>query len=234
MHGGGPQVSRLQEKLGLTPTKVGGRRVTSPEDLVVVEQAICGEVNVKLCAALLGGGVEAFGCHGASGRMIQADKRPPTVVSGGGPDPVDFGEVGDVHGVDVTVVKALVGLGKVPVIATLGVDGTGRIFNINADTTVTQMAAALNARALLMVTAVGGIFKDLADPASRIARVTEAQARALIQSGVIVGGMIPKVEEALAVLYEGVAAICIVGPDVEGAFVSAARHTGEAGTVIVA
>jgi acetylglutamate kinase len=234
VHGGGPQVSRLQERLGLTPTKVGGRRVTSLEDLVVVEQAICGEVNVKLCAALLGGGVEAFGCHGASGRMIQAEKRPPKVVSGGGPDPVDFGEVGDVDGVDVAPVFALMNLGLVPVIATLGVDGTGRVFNINADTTVVQLAAAVQARALLMVTGVGGIFRDLDDKSSRIDRVTADEARALINDGVIVGGMIPKVEEALSVLGQGVDAICIVPPDGDGAFVDAARHGTEAGTVIVA
>jgi acetylglutamate kinase len=234
VHGGGPQVSRLQEKLGLVPTKVGGRRVTSKEDLVVVAQAICGEVNVRLCSALLGGGVEAFGCHGASGRMVQAEKRPPKVVSGGGPDPVDFGEVGDVAGVDIAPVLALIDLGKVPVIATLGVDGAGRVFNINADTTVVQLAAALGARALLMVTGVGGIFRDLDDKGSRIDRVTAAEARALIDDGVIVGGMIPKVEEALSVLGQGVDAICIVPPDGEGAFVDAAQHGTEAGTVIVA
>ena len=235
LHGGGPQVSRLQEKLGLKPTKVGGRRITSPDDLVVVEQAICGEVNVALTCALLEGGVNAFGLHGASGRLIRASKRPASVVPGGGPDPVDFGEVGDVESVDAGLIFGLFHLALVPVIATLGVTSTGgRAFNINADTTATRLAAALDADVLLLVTKVGGVYRDLADAASRFDHLTEQSARALIAEGVIEGGMIPKVEEALAVLAEGVSSIAIVGAQEPGAFARVALGQGGAGTRITA
>src|SRR5450631_3876362 len=93
LHGGGPQVNRLQEMHGLVPNKIGGRRITSKEDLLVVKQAICGEVNVELTQLLQDAGIDAFGCNGSSGKLIQAVKRPPRVVSGAGPDPIDFGEV---------------------------------------------------------------------------------------------------------------------------------------------
>jgi acetylglutamate kinase len=233
LHGGGPQVSRLQERLGITPNKVGGRRITSPEDLVVVEQAICGEVNVQLCAALLEGGVAAFGCHGASGRLIRARKRPPRVVSGAGEEPVDFGEVGDVDSIGTGVLHTLLAAGLVPVIATLGVTSAGgRVFNINADTTSVRLAQSLDAAALLLVTKVGGIFRDLDDPDSRIADVTADEARALISDGVISGGMIPKVEEALAVLGDGVDSIAVVGAAQAGAFARVIAGEGDHGTRI--
>lgn len=234
LHGGGLQVSRLQERLGMVPNKVGGRRITSPEDLLVVEQAICGEVNVQLTCALLEAGVNAFGCHGASGRIIRAHKRPPRQVTGAS-EPVDFGEVGDVESIGADLLRGLFDLDLVPVIATLGVTALGgRPFNINADTTSVQLARALCATALLMVTGVGGVFKDLDDPSSRIRQVTASEARALIEDGVIQGGMIPKIEEALSVLGDGVDSIAVVGAQDRGAFAAALSGSGEHGTRIVA
>ena len=143
LHGGGPQVNMLQKLHGLTPNKVGGRRITGMDDLRVVKQALCGEVNVDLVSALLAARVPAFGCHGASGRLIEAEKRPPMVVSGAGDEPFDFGEVGDVTRINVKLIQGLLELKQVPVIASLGVGDDGRIFNINADTTVAALASAL-------------------------------------------------------------------------------------------
>lgn len=233
LHGGGPQVSALQERLGLVPVKVGGRRVTSREDLIVVEQALCGEVNVALTAALLAAGVNAFGCHGASGRLIRAEKRPPKVVPEGGPEPIDFGEVGDVHSVDASLLRSLLQLALVPVIATLGISPEGgRVFNINADTTATRLAQALSAGALLLVTRVGGVFRDLEDKTTRYDQLSAAEARALIEAGVIAGGMIPKVEDALEVLSFGVSSIAIVGARDPSAFLAVVRGEGRHGTRI--
>ncbi len=233
LHGGGPQVNRLQHKLGLTPNKVAGRRITSAEDLIVVKQAIAGEVNVELTSLLTAEGLPAFGCHGASGQLIQATKRPPILVSGEGDEPIDFGEVGDVTAINADLLKGLLDLGQIPVIATLGIDKNGRIFNINADTTVVKIAEALKADLLLLTTGVGGIFKDLSDPQSRIKQVNPAQAKELIEQGVIQGGMIPKVEEAMGLLELGVGTIAIVGGKIPGAFVSVAQGNGEIGTRIV-
>lgn len=233
LHGGGPQVSTLQQKLGMTPKKVGGRRVTSLEDLRVVQQAICGEVNVALTSLLLSHGVRAFGCHGASGQMVHASKRPAKVVAEGGVEPVDFGEVGDVTGIDTNLIRGLLGLSLVPVIATLGISPEdSRIFNINADTTATRMAQALSATALLMVTQVGGVYRDLAKPETRYEQLRASEARKLIEEGVIAGGMIPKIEEALEVLEQGVAAIAVVGAREVGSFLRVVRNEGGFGTRI--
>jgi len=233
LHGGGPQVNALQEKLGLTPNKVAGRRITSDDDLVVVKQAIAGEVNVNLTAALIKAGLPAFGCHGASANLIQASKRPPILVSGEGDKPIDFGEVGDVSSINTELLKGLLSLDIIPVIATLGVSAEGRIFNINADTTVVQIARELKADLLLLTTAVGAVFEDLAEPESRIKQVNREQAKQLIDQGIIQGGMIPKVEEAMTLLSEGVGSIAIVSGRNQGAFQAVADGTGEYGTRIV-
>jgi acetylglutamate kinase len=233
LHGGGPQATALQTRLGQKAVKVAGQRVTSKEDLTVVAQAICGEVNVALTCALLAAGVPAFGCHGASGALVQATKRPPRVVPGEGDAPIDYGEVGDVVHVDDTLLRGLLDLGVVPVIATLGVEkSTGRPFNINADTTAVELARALQAELLLLTTAVGGVFRDLNDKSSRFDLLTEKTARALLRDGVIVGGMIPKIEEALTVIDAGVGAVAILGASEPGAFRAAARGDGTRGTRI--
>ncbi len=233
LHGGGPQVNELQEKHGLTPNKVAGRRITSEADLLVVKQAICGEVNVSLAQELQHVGVNAFACNGASGKLITATKRPPRVMSGAGDKPIDFGEVGDVTSVNAELLDNLTELGLVPVIATLGVEAdSGRVFNINADTTVVQIARALKADLLLLTTAVGAIYHDLSQEDTRIAQVNAEQAKALIDDGVIQGGMIPKVEEALSVLADGVKNIAIVGPQIKGAFLDVATGKGDKGTRI--
>lgn len=234
LHGGGPQVNALQKKHGLTPNKVAGRRITSADDLVVVKQAIAGEVNVNLTAALIKAGLPAFGCHGASGQLIQANKRPPVVVTGAGPDPIDFGEVGDVTGINSVLLKGLLALDVIPVIATLGVSSDGRIFNINADTTVVQIARELQAELLLLTTAVGAVFEDLHKPETRIKQVNRVQAKQLIDDGIIQGGMIPKVEEAMTLLNQGVDSIAIVSGRHRGAFLAVANGTGEFGTRITA
>lgn len=232
LHGGGPQTNQLQQQIGLTPKKIGGRRITGKQDLRVVKQAIAGEVNVRLTSALVAAGVPAFGCHGASGQLIQAVKRPPRIISGSGPDPIDFGEVGDVTDINQPLLRGLLDLGTVPVVATLGIAKDGRVFNINADTTVIQIASKMNAQLLLLTTQIGGVFEDLNKPESRIDEITPATAKSLIESEVIQGGMIPKVEEAVALLEKGVDSIAIISPKTDGAFLSVANQEGIYGTVI--
>ena len=234
LHGGGPQVNRLQECHGLKPNKVAGRRITSVEDLLVVKQAIVGEVNVDLVSALSKLNLPAFGCHGASAGLIKASKRPPIVVSGGGEQPIDFGQVGDVTSINGELLFGLLDLDVIPVIATLGISDNAEIFNINADTTVVQIAKALKAKLLLLTTQVGGVFRELKDPKSRITEVNREQARQLIEGEIIQGGMIPKVEEAMTLLSEGVETIAIVSGKHPGAFVAVAEGTGEFGTRIIA
>jgi acetylglutamate kinase len=232
LHGGGPQINTLQEKHGLVPNKIGGRRITGEKDLLVVTQALCGEVNVKLTSALLKEGVNAFGCHGASGKMIGASKRPPVCLTGTGDKPIDFGEVGDVTKINRPLLLGLLNLKVTPVIATLGVNDVGRIFNINADNTVIRIAESIKADMLLFTTQIGGIYRDITDLSTRIPSIKVSEVKGYIDSGVITEGMIPKIESAAKVVERCVSKVAIVGPDKPGVFASVAENSGKFGTVI--
>jgi acetylglutamate kinase len=231
VHGGGPQATELSRRLGLEPKLVGGRRVTDEATLDVMKMVVGGKLNIDLCAALRAAGVPAVGVSGSSG-VIRAVRRPPRVVSGGGAEAVDFGFVGDVEGFDVALIEALEGAGRVVVIACLGAgaDAAGGVLNINADVVASQLAAALRADALVACTAVGGVRRDRNDAASRIGRMTVAEARAAIAAGTVQGGMIPKLEEAFAPLEAGVAAVHIVGA---GEIAATLADPGSVGTLLV-
>ena len=172
---------------------------------------VAGRLNVELCAALRRTGLPAVGLHAGSG-VIRARRRPPRVVSGGGPEPIDFGLVGDVVGFDTRLLDGLWRDGYLPVLSCLGLDDEGEVLNLNADLAASQLAAALAAHALVAVTAVGGVRSDAADPATRLPRLTVAEARAAIADGRITGGMIPKLEEACAAIAAGVRDVRIVAP----------------------
>lgn len=233
VHGGGPQATELQKKLGQTPNIVGGRRVTDADTLEVMKMIVAGKVNVDACAALLAAGVKPVGLHGASALTVQAEKRPPRVVSGGGPDPVDFGFVGDVVAVNTDLVLLLSGAGYVPVIACLGADERGAVFNINADSVANQVAIRVDARALVLVTDVPGVLRDVGDPTSRIAKLTAADGRMAIERGVITKGMIPKVEESFAAIAQGVRAVHVVGRVSRGDLARSVLQPGSVGTVLL-
>ena len=234
VHGGGPQATELQKKLGQTPNIVAGRRVTDDATLDVMKMIVAGKVNVDLCAKLHAAGARPVGLHGASAGAIAATKRPPKVMAGAGPEPIDYGHVGDVTGVDKALLSTLVAAGYVPVLACLGADPAGRVFNINADTVANRVAVALDAQALVLVTDVPGVLRDVADPSSRIARLSRAEGEKAISDGVITKGMIPKVEESFAAIAEGVRSVVVVGKLGAGDLARAVREPGSVGTVLVA
>jgi acetylglutamate kinase len=233
VHGGGPQATDLQKRLGQTPQIVGGRRITDEGTLEVMKMTVAGKVNVDLCAALVAAGAKPVGLHGASACAVLAKRRPPAVVTGGGPDPVDFGFVGDVVGVNKELVSLLTSDGYVPVLACLGCDEEGGLFNINADAVANQVAIRLDARALVLVTDVPGVMRDINDPSSRIRRLTVADGKRAIDEGVVTKGMIPKLEESFAAIVQGVKAVHIVGRLVRGDLTRAVTTPGEVGTVLV-
>ena len=234
VHGGGPQATELQKKLGQTPKIVGGRRVTDAETLDVMKMIVAGRVNVDLCAALLGAGVKPVGLHGASSAAVAAVRRPPKVVTGGGPDPVDFGFVGDVVGVNRDLIASLLDGGYVPVLACLGADTAGQVYNINADAVANQIAIRLDARALVLVTDVPAVLRDVADPSSRIEKMTVSEGRRAIEEGVVTKGMIPKLEESFEAIGQGVRAVHVVGRLGPGDLAQAVKKPGSVGTVLVA
>jgi acetylglutamate kinase len=233
VHGGGPQASRLQERLGLPIRQVAGRRVTDAETLDVMKMVVAGKLNVDLCAALLAAGARPVGLHGASGCVIEAERRPPRVYVGAGPEPVDLGLVGDVTDVNRDLLAVLAGQGFVPVLACLGASRAGDVYNINADAVANRVAVGLGAAGLFLVSDVPGVLRDVAHPASRIPRLTVAEGRELIASGVVTKGMIPKLEESFAALGEGVRRIHILGRLRPGDLGREVASPGSVGTVLV-
>jgi acetylglutamate kinase len=234
VHGGGPQATALQKKLGQTPNVVAGRRITDAETLEVMKMVVAGQVNVDACAALLAAGANPVGLHGASALTVRAVKRPPRVVTGAGPDPIDFGHVGDVTGVNQQLLALLSGAGYVPVVACLGADARGSIYNINADVVANRVAIALDAKALVLVSDVPGVLRDVKDAASRIPRLSLADSKRAIADGVVTKGMIPKLEESFAAIAEGVKAVHVVGRLERGQLAREVAEPGSVGTVLVA
>jgi len=234
VHGGGPQASALQAELGQTPNIVAGRRITDAETLDVMKMVVAGRLNVDLCSALLAAGAKPVGLHGASSQAIAASRRPPRVVSGGGDAPIDFGFVGDVEGVNLELLERLLDGGYVPVLACLGADASGQVFNINADIIANQAAKHLRAQSLVLVTSAPGVVRDLSDLSTRIPTLTIAEAKAAIADGTVQGGMIPKLEESIRVLQDGsVAAIHIVGDLDEGDLRREMQSPGSVGTALL-
>jgi acetylglutamate kinase len=233
VHGGGPQATALQKQLGIETKQIAGRRFTDAATLDVMKMAIAGKVNVDLCAALSAGGVKAVGVHGASTLAVRAVKRPPKVYQGGGPEPVDLGHVGDVVGFNQELLDALAAKHFVPVIACIGADEAGNVYNINADAVANQLAAAIG-DGLFMVTSTPGVLRDVNDPTSRLAKLTIAEAKQAIADHVVTGGMIAKLEEAIEVVVAGVGQVTILGKLAAGDLVRAVREPGAVGTTLVA
>ncbi len=233
-HGGGPQAGALQERLGVPTVKVGGRRVTDAATLQIMKQVLAGEVSVDLVAAAVAAGLAAVGVSGVSCGVVTAHRRPPMKVSGSGDAPVDFGFVGDIDEIRAELLQHLWAGGYVPVLNSLGIDGSTRqVYNINADTVASAVAAALAVDHLFLVTGIGGVMRDKDDPTTRIPVLHASEARKAIADGTIVGGMIPKIEEALDNLRHGIGAVHIIGPSA-GGLEQAAREPGRRGTALLA
>ncbi len=233
VHGAGPQASELSKRLGLVPRLVGGRRITDAATLEVMKMTLAGQVSVDVAAAFRLCGVPALCTTGVSAGLVEAVRRPPRPITGAGPEAVDMGLVGDVVAVRTEVLERLAAAGFVPVLASLAADAAGNVFNINADTVASRLAAELRAAKLFLVSNVPGVLRDKEDVSTRMPLLSRADAAAAIASGVIVGGMIVKVEESLAMLEEGVDAVHIVGVQPPDALVQEARRPGSCGTALV-
>ncbi len=206
VHGGGPQATALSRRLGEEPRIVAGRRVTDDSALEVAKMVYAGQLNVDLLAALRAHEAQAVGLSGVDADLITAHRRPPVQVvdDGGKTLTVDFGHVGDLERVDPRVLHTLLEARFVPVVASLAGDGDGRVFNVNADTVAESLAVALHAQKLIFLTGTPGVLRDREDPASLIAFADPDDLAGLLASGVIAGGMRPKVESCIRAATGGV------------------------------
>ena len=206
VHGGGPQASDLQRRLGQEPQMVAGRRVTDDAALETVKMAFGGQLNTDLVAALREHEIQAVGLTGVDGDLLTAKRRPPVrVIDDDGIErTVDYGHVGDIAGVDPRVLTTLLDGRFVPVVASLAGDGDGNIYNVNADTVAETVAVALRAMKLIFLTAVTGVLRDRSDASTLVTFADPDDLAGLMASGALAGGMRPKVEACIRAATGGV------------------------------
>ena len=193
VHGGGPQISALMERLGKTPTFHNGLRVTDAETMEIVSMVLLGTVNPQIVSAINLHGAPAVGVSGHDAKMFEVAPRDESL-----------GFVGDITKVDATIVKELLADSRVPVVATLGSHSSGKAYNINADTAAGALAQALGAEKLIYLTDIEGVRTNKSDASSIVRQATTSQLRTLLTSGSIEGGMIPKIESCIAAIDRGV------------------------------
>ncbi|MBU3703741.1 MAG: acetylglutamate kinase [Ilumatobacteraceae bacterium] len=199
VHGGGPQINAMLDRLGVKSEFRDGRRVTDDATMQVVRMVLTGEVNPSIVSAITSCGGRAVGLSGADDGMISVVQRDPSL-----------GFVGDVTGVRTAVLEQLLDDGCIPVIATIGVDAAGQTYNINADSVAAAVAGALGAAKLLYLTDIEGLRRDVNDATSLISKLSATELRALLGDGTIAGGMIPKAESCLEAVELGVPAVHIL------------------------
>jgi acetylglutamate kinase len=193
VHGGGPQISDLMARLGMVPEFRDGQRVTDAETVDIARMVLVGKVNRDIVASINLHGPIAVGLSGEDAGLILAGARSP-----------ELGFVGDVHGVNPTIVHQLLAEGLIPVVSTIGSDTTGQAYNINADTVAGALAEALSAEKVVYLTDIEGLRADVTDAASLISRIEANALDSMIAEGRLAGGMIPKVAACLHAVRHGV------------------------------
>ena len=199
VHGGGPEITEMLGKIGKKSEFIDGLRVTDKETMEVVQMILAGKVNKNLVNLMQNKGGKAIGLCGVDGHMLRAK-------------PVDekHGFAGDIIDVDVSVIEDVLEKGYIPVISTVGYDKQGNTYNINADTAAAGIAGALQAEGLISMTDTVGLCYDKDDPSTLISKVYVSDAPKLIKDGVIVGGMIPKIQCCIEAIRRGVKKVFII------------------------
>ncbi|MGA1747808.1 MAG: acetylglutamate kinase [Ilumatobacteraceae bacterium] len=221
VHGGGPQISELMDRLGKQTEFKDGLRVTDAETVDIARMVLIGQVNPQIVSAINVHGDFAVGVSGEDGGLIRAAPRNP-----------ELGFVGDVVSVNPTVLNRLLDDEFIPVVATVGTDADGQAYNINADTVAGEVAAALGAEKLVYLTDIEGLRRDVVDPTSLIRQTTPDELEGLIDTGVIAGGMIPKVSSCIDAVRRGVRRAHILDGRIEHALLLELLTDDGVGTMV--
>jgi len=200
VHGGGPEINSWLSKVGIKPNFKNGLRVTDSATMDIVEMVLGGRVNKSLVSLIQQAGGRGVGLTGKDGQLLKARQMTE----------LDIGHVGEVTKVDPTILNVMVNDGYIPVVATIASDPAGQALNINADTAAGEIAAALKAKKLVLMTDVPGVLRDKNDIKTKIHSLDIRGCRELIKDGIIAGGMIPKIECCIRCLAQGVDAAHIV------------------------
>ena len=221
VHGGGPEINDLMDRLGKKPEFVNGLRVTDKETMDIVQMVLAGKINKTLVNLLEMKGGKAVGLSGMDGRLLQCAVKDERL-----------GFVGEIQKVHINPVTDLLDNGYIPVVSTVGCDKSGNAYNINGDTAAAYIAGALNAENLIMMTDIAGVLQDKDDPSTLIQEISQDDLPALYESGVISGGMIPKVECCARALKEGVKNVIIMDGRVPHAILTELLTDEGAGTMV--
>jgi acetylglutamate kinase len=211
VHGGGPEITEKMERMGKKPEFVGGLRITDDETLEIARMVLVGNINTEIVSLIGGHGGKGIGLSGKDGKLIIAKKKPfQKVIIENIEHEVDLGWVGDTEVINTEILNIVTREGYIPVISPIAMDVNCRALNLNADTVAGDIAAALGAKKLILMTDVPGVLKDPKDRSSRISRVNLEDVEHLIREGVISGGMIPKMRGAATAVKSGVENVHII------------------------
>ena len=233
VHGGGPEITGLLKAMNKKSEFVAGLRVTDAETATLAQMALVGKTNPELVNFINRAGVRAVGLNGKDADLFEVRRHLATVYENGVAQQVDIGFVGEVSSVRPELLQTLLDGGYVPVIAPIGADAAGQTYNINADTAAAAVAAQLQADVFLLLTDVEGVFRDYHDKSSLITELSFAEATAMIQAGVVDGGMIPKVQACMGALEKGAGLARVVDGRRPHCIVESLQPGNVAGTAVV-
>ena len=222
VHGGGPEISEMMNKLGKKAEFVDGLRVTDKETVDVVQMVLAGKISKTLVNHIQVKGGRAMGISGMDGHLIEAKVKDERL-----------GFVGEITNINIQPVTDLLEKGYIPVISTVGCDEKGNAYNINADTAAARIAGALGAERLIMMTDIAGLLKDKDDPSTLIPEVTVHQAKELLADGTIQGGMIPKIKCCVDAITHGVKNVIIMDGRIPHSILMELFTDEGAGTMVV-
>lgn len=221
VHGGGPEISSMMDRLGKKPEFVDGLRVTDKETVDIVQMVLAGKVNKTLVTMLEKRGGKAIGLCGMDGNLIEAKMKNEKL-----------GFVGDVTKINIAPVCDILEKGYIPVISTLGCDAEGNAYNINADTAAAHIAGALGSERFILMTDIAGILRDKDDPSTLIPEISIPEARKLKEEGIISSGMIPKVQCCVTAIEAGVKNVVIMDGRVPHSILMELLTNEGAGTLV--
>ncbi len=230
VHGGGPQVTEYMQRLSMEVSFVDGHRVTDAAAMEVVKMVLVGKVNKEIVSLINGHGTLAVGLSGEDGNLLMARKR--THIGDGGE--VDLGFVGEVDRVNPEILHDLIRDEFIPVVASIGVDGKGQSYNINADLVAASLASALQADKLIYLTDVDGIYRDLEDKRSLVPELGIKEAEDLIRGGSLGSGMLPKLKSCIDAVEAGVRRAHIINGTVDHALLLELYTDAGVGTMVLA
>lgn len=212
VHGGGPEISRSMDKLGKEPKFIKGLRVTDEETMEIIKMVLVGKISTNIVSQICYHDGKGIGVSGKDSRLIFASKKPAHKVTdeSGNEEEIDLGLVGEINCVNTDLLEMFTSNNYIPVISPVGIAEDGTSLNLNADTAAGEIAGAVDAEKLIILTDVPGVLRDPSDPDSLIQRIKIEEVPKLIEDGVISGGMIPKIETCVKAIENGVKSCHII------------------------